>query len=135
MSLEANKALVRRMFDHLDQGNVEVCDAICTSDFLCHYPKTLIPKPQTRDEYKQYLSANAGAFQMQHTSHDLIAEGDKVVWRVTVAGHHEPTGKSVELSATGIGRVRDGQLAEIWVEADYSGMLQELGVTLEQPQS
>jgi hypothetical protein len=66
---------------------------------------------------------------------DVIAEGDTVVQRLTSHGTHQgtfmeipPTGKHLTVTATEIFRLVDGTIAEQWVEADYLGLMQQLGV-------
>ena len=64
---------------------------------------------------------------------DQIAEGDKVVTRVTSYGRHEGDlpgiprrGNDMEMTATVIHRIADGQLAEKWSDKDVLRMLQQL---------
>lgn len=66
---------------------------------------------------------------------DVIAADEKVAARVTLTGTHqgtfqgvEPTGREVEISAIGIFRFEDGKVAEVWLESDQFGALQQLGV-------
>ena len=68
------------------------------------------------------------------TIEDMIAEGDKVMWRFTIRATHTgpfrgipPTGKPVTLTGMALTRMRDGQMAENWNETDDLGMMQ-LGV-------
>jgi predicted ester cyclase len=60
---------------------------------------------------------------------------DKVVTRLTVYGTHERdlpgvprTGNKLEMTATAIHRIADGQLVEHWSNTDELGLLQQLGV-------
>jgi len=66
---------------------------------------------------------------------DMIAEGDKVVTRVTGRGTHsgrrmqiEPTNAVVEAKGINIDRVVDGRIVEHWGEADTVAMLLQMGV-------
>ena len=66
---------------------------------------------------------------------DQIAEGDKVVTRMTARGTHEgdlpgipATGNRLEMTATAIHRIEDGKLAEHWSNKDELAFLQQLGV-------
>jgi hypothetical protein len=70
---------------------------------------------------------------------DMIAEGDKVVARVTASGTHQgefmgiaPTGNRVEFSAIDIARIAEGKIVEHWSNSDQLGMMQQLGV-MERP--
>jgi SnoaL-like polyketide cyclase len=70
-----------------------------------------------------------------HHIEDQIAEGDKVVTRIRVAGTHEDdlpgiskTGNKLETTATVTHRTENGRLAEKWSNKDELGLLQQLGV-------
>lgn len=69
------------------------------------------------------------------TVEDTVAADDRVALRFTLNGTHEgpflgaePTGQEVQLTGMAICRVEDGEIAEIWLESDQSGVLQQLGV-------
>jgi predicted ester cyclase len=69
------------------------------------------------------------------TIEDLIAEGDKVVVRMTMHGTQQgalgsipPTGKQVALSTIDVVRIAGGQIAEEWGIDDRLGLLQQLGL-------
>jgi predicted ester cyclase len=67
---------------------------------------------------------------------DQIAEGDRVVTRLTAHGRHEgdlpgpipATGNELRVSAVAIHRIVDGKLAEHWSGSDELGLLVQLGV-------
>jgi steroid delta-isomerase-like uncharacterized protein len=77
----------------------------------------------------------ADAFPDLHiTVEDLIAEGDRVVGRVTFRGTHSKdfqgmpaTGKQIEMQVIDILRVEDGKIMERWGVADNLAMMQQLG--------
>ncbi len=89
---------------------------------------------------KQYFSSLHSAFPDVHMDvEDMIAEGDKVVARVSVSGTHQgefmgidPTGNRVTITGIDILRIVDGKVVEHWGNFDDLGMLQQLGV-MEQP--
>lgn len=69
------------------------------------------------------------------TIEDMVAEGDKVVVRVTATGTHQgdfmgipATGKPFKYQEIHIARIADGKMAEHWGVEDTLGMLQQLGV-------
>jgi ketosteroid isomerase-like protein len=70
-----------------------------------------------------------------HVIEDQVAEGDKVVTRLTVYGAHEgdlpgipKTGNKMEMTAVAIHRIADGKIAEHWSNTDELGLMQQLGV-------
>jgi predicted ester cyclase len=69
------------------------------------------------------------------TIEDMIAEGDKVVVRMTMHGTQQgplgsipPTGKQVALSTIDIVHIAGRQIAEEWGIDDRLGLLQQLGL-------
>lgn len=67
---------------------------------------------------------------------DQIAEGDRVVTRVTFQGTHlgatsgvEPTGRRVSYQGIAIDRVVGGKVVEAWHQADQISLLRQIGVT------
>lgn len=78
------------------------------------------------------LSAFSGT---SSTVEDVIAEGDKVVTRITFRGTHTgdmmgipPTGRSVTVDETIIDQFADGRIVESWRLFDQMAMMQQLGL-------
>jgi predicted ester cyclase len=81
------------------------------------------------------LGVSCRLFTLYVTIEDMIAEGDKVVVRMTMRGTQQgalggipPTGKQVAVSTIDIVRIEGGQIAEEWGIDDRLGMLQQLGL-------
>ena len=87
------------------------------------------------NSHKQFIGGLSKAFPDLHFKiEDILAEGDKVAYRLTVTGTHkgefqgiQPTDKKVSFSSTGISNIVDGKVAEDWVEADVMGLMQQIG--------
>jgi predicted ester cyclase len=136
MSSEKHKALYRRfMTEVANRGNLGVADEILSADVVEH--ETLPPGlARNRDGIKQLFTLIRKAFPDLHiTVEDLIAEGDRVVARVTLKGTHRgefmgiaPTGRPVAYEAIDISRIAGGKLVEHWGIPDYLTLLQQLGV-------
>jgi predicted ester cyclase len=85
---------------------------------------------------KQMLPAFHTAFpDLRMTVGELIAEGDKVAYRLTVTGTHtgefmgiQATGKRVTFTETHIDQIAHGKLVRHDGDFDQLGMLQQLGV-------
>lgn len=139
MSLEQNKALVRRLFkEDLNEADQEtrsrVADEIVAVDFVDH---TNPPELQYGlESHKQIVTILHTSFPDLHWEYEEpIAEGDKVAMRVTMYATHNgeffgipPTGKQVKVSGSHILRVANGKIAEHWGNSDDLGMMQQLGV-------
>jgi steroid delta-isomerase-like uncharacterized protein len=132
---EANKALARRLYDELaSQGNLSLADEIVAEDFVDHNPPG--PGiPPGREGLKQVFTTFRSAFpDLRMRVEDQIAEGDKVVSRLTVSGTNQgdfmgmpATGKSASIGVVDILRFEGGKITERWGEADFMGMMQQLG--------
>jgi predicted ester cyclase len=91
MSTEDNKAHVRCYLEEAwNKGNVGIIDELMASDYARYMSGPA--QPLNREGQKQRITAFRKAFPDLHlTMDDLIAEGDQVVFRVTVRGTHQDT--------------------------------------------
>ena len=136
MSLEENKAIVRRFFEEVpNKGNLSAIDEFFTEDVVDHYPSSPEQAPGSNG-VKQALTMLREAFpDMKITVEDMIAEADKVAIRVTTNGTHQgpirgipATGKQIITTSFVIFRIEDTKIAERWALGDRLGMLQQLGI-------
>ena len=135
MSTEQNKSVVRRWIEEgWNKGNLAVIDQVYIPNYVQHEPA-----PETvnsSEALKHYVGAYRTAFPDLNLSiEDLIAEGDKVVWRFKSSGHQSgpfmgmpATGKSGSITGIVIFRLENDRIAEAWVNIDALGLLQQLGV-------
>ena len=132
MSTEQNKAIVRRWVEGgWNAGNLDLVDELYADDYTLHDPT--MPVHGT-ESFKQYVAMYRGVFPDMHfTIEDMVAEGDRVVWRITARGTHQgalmgipPTGKQVAISAIIISRFSAGKWTEDWLNIDMLGMLQQI---------
>jgi len=135
MSIEENKAAVRRFYEEVwGKGNLDVADELSVENFVDHNP--VDPNlPPGIEGFKQIVPMFRTAFpDLQFTVEDLIADGDKVVSRLTIRATHKgefmgilPTGKQATITAIDIVRIVDGKMVERWGEVDMFRLMQELG--------
>jgi predicted ester cyclase len=66
---------------------------------------------------------------------NIFAEGDRVIAHFTVSGTQQgaflgipSTGKHATITDIEIVRIAKGKFVEIWVQADFLGLLQQFGV-------
>ena len=83
MPVEENKALFRRIIDEVfNDKNIGVVDELLSEDFVDHSPPPGVEP--SREGLKQMVDMFTGAFPDLHVQiDDLIAEGDRVVGRMT----------------------------------------------------
>jgi steroid delta-isomerase-like uncharacterized protein len=135
MSTEENKALVRRFYDevHNKQNRAAVDDFIDPNIVDHATPPGL---PGGIEGARQFTGMLLTAFpDHQVTVEYMIAEGDKVVARLTVRGTHQgaflgipPTGRRWTFTAIDIIRIAGGKIVEHWNNYDALGLMQQLGV-------
>jgi steroid delta-isomerase-like uncharacterized protein len=136
MAAEENKALVRRFYEAIDAGDLDAMDELVAEDYINHHPPPFPLDGDGRDALKQMFQILWEATPGRHEIEDQIAEGDKVVTRLTAHGRHErdlpgpipASGNELHVSAVAIHRIADGKLAEHWSGTDELGLLVQLGV-------
>jgi steroid delta-isomerase-like uncharacterized protein len=134
MSTEANKALVSRHFAAIwNQHQLDVADELVASDYHSHFP---VPgQPPGIAGFKYAVQSLYTSFpDLMISVDDLIAEGDKVVARLTAQGTHQgvfrgipPTGRVVTWTGIRIFRIAEGKIVEHWANWDDLSLLQQLG--------
>lgn len=136
MMLEENKAIVQRFYAEMDAGNVEAMDELVAEDYIDHNPPPLPGLPAGREGLKEALKIFWKATPGRHEIEDQVAEGDKVVTRLTAYGRHEgdlpgplpATGAKIRQTAVAIHRIANGRIVEHWSDRDDLGLMQQLGV-------
>lgn len=134
MSPEENKALVRRFYEEIDKGNIDILDELVAQDYIDHSPPPFPGLAPGREGVKQAFRVFLRATPGYHQIEEQIAEGDKVVTRMTSFGKHEGdlpgaprTGNDLKMTSITIHRIENGKLAEKWSEKDVLGYLQQIG--------
>jgi predicted ester cyclase len=135
MSTEVNKASMRRFYEEaFNKKNRAAIDEFIDPTQVDHAapPGTPGGLEGARQTVTMYLTAFPDLY---FTVEDFIAEGDKVVARLTVRGTQQgifmgipPTGKHATVTAIDINRMVGGKSVEHWLEMDMLGLLQQLGV-------
>ncbi len=135
MTTAQNKALVREFVDLINAQDLNTALTLFSPNFVDHTPPAGGFPPGLEGVYAFFTMQFAAFPDARITSQDMIAEGDKVVHRMSGEGTHQgefmgvpPTGRRITWSFIDIWRIADGQLAEHWVEADIMGVMQQLGV-------
>ena len=137
VSVEANKALVRRVFDDVySTGDVAAIDEFFAADFARHRPGA--PDTMGTAAMKEYVTRTRAVFSdLRVTVDELIGEGDQVAARVTA--HALQRGPFLGIPATDLAvsiaevqffRIADGKVSEVWVLGDVFGLLQQLGAVV-----
>lgn len=115
---------VQRLIDEVwNDGNYDVLPDLVADDYVGHLPIGDHYGPEgLRIDIAAYRAALPD---LVATVHDLLAAGDKIVRRYTLAGtHRQPfmglpaSDVLVELHGIAIDRLADGKLIESWIQID-----------------
>jgi predicted SnoaL-like aldol condensation-catalyzing enzyme len=117
LSLEANKALVRRFIEEVQsQHKIMAVDEIMDPNMIEHFgpPSSL----NSVEAFKKFFAGFIAAFpDVKAVIHSQVAEGDKVV-----------THKTFHIELIDIFRISGGKLMEHWAVVDWMSVMQQLGV-------
>jgi steroid delta-isomerase-like uncharacterized protein len=132
-----NKDLARSFINALNERNVEAAVAGLAEDFVNH---GALPGAQGRDAVPRLVGMLWKAMpDLKYRIDDVIAEGDRVVCRVTMTGTHTgpfefkhmpfpATGREVVTEQIHVFRIANGKAVEHWLGRDDIGMFRQLGV-------
>jgi predicted ester cyclase len=136
MGLQDNKAVVQRLFDAINSGNLDELPQVVAPDAVDHNA-VIFMQPEGPGGVQEGIRMLLEGFPDLHLStEELIAEGDQVVARFILSGTNTgnyrglpaPTQQHFESEAIAILRVAAGRVVEIRGTADRLGMLTQLGI-------
>ncbi len=134
MSRETNKDIIRRYYEDLwNRWDPAVADELISGEIA--FRGSLGVTVRGLEGFKGYVRQVRAAFPDFHNAiEDLIAEGDKVVARLTYRGTHRgelfgiaPTGRQVVYTGIAIFRIAGSKIADGWVLGDTWDLRQQLG--------
>jgi len=139
MPTEENKAIVRRFWEEIFKGNLDVIDELVAPDYVQYMPDKT--NAFGNKGLKAMFQKSRSFYSDQKTTIlDLLADGDKVVLRVRNEYTHTgdvptpwggsipPTGKRLHMTETIIFQLADGKIVADWGVGDNSAELLELGL-------
>jgi len=133
MLSEPNKAVARRYFKAYETGDIEAVMEFIDPHYVLHPGGG---KPLNYDARKRDEMVFFSAFSdIQAVVEDQIAEGDKVVSRITMYCTHtgeyqgiSATGKRIAITYIDIALIKAGKIVEEWVEFDMMNILHQISV-------
>lgn len=128
--------IARRFVEEaINQRNMAVFDELVAPDVIYHVPSAPGGVAQGRDALRHLRNDLVAAFPDLHIAiASIIAEGDEVSWRGTVAGAQRqrfgdiaPMGKHAGVAVGEFYRIVNGKIAGAWVFYDTRSVRQQLG--------
>jgi steroid delta-isomerase-like uncharacterized protein len=136
MTGEENRKLVRRFFEEVfNKQDQRAATEIIAPAFVAHHPA--FPGGIRGPEGIMQMTAmfHAAFPDLHYSPLDLIADGDKVAVRWSASGTHQgpfqgfpATGRPVTITGIDIFRLGDKCIEEAWVNSDFLGLMQQLGM-------
>ncbi len=131
ISLEANKAIIRSLYDADNKKDWTILDEVISPDF---FEATL--QLRGPEAYKQFTTTFFTGFpDWQETIEDIVAEDDKVWVYVKGTGTHtgefwglDPTGKTMTIMMVQMWRLVDGKVVQKQSVADELEAYEQAGV-------
>jgi serine phosphatase RsbU (regulator of sigma subunit)/ketosteroid isomerase-like protein len=119
MSLEENKRVVRAFIEAQNEGDVVALRDLMAPDFVDH--SVLPGQGSSREAYIQGVAEDNAAFSdARLIVEEQLAEGDKVMTRLSVRGQHDRAiftdGATLDTTAITVNRVVGGKIAAEWSE-------------------
>jgi predicted ester cyclase len=127
VSAEENRAMLRRLVDAHNTGNMDVFDELFAPELA----------EQTKQEYAAFRSAFPD---WREEIVDVVVEEDKVAGRFRCYGTHRgemrgiaPTGRRMDVDEVYFLRVQDGKFVEFWGLEDNLTRMRQLGLLPPRP--
>jgi predicted ester cyclase len=138
MSVEDNKALVRRFYEEVwDRGNTDFAFEVFADNYVRHDFRATDAVPGPEGQKKIADDFRAAFPDLAFTVDIIVGEQDYVVGRWTAKGTHsgrwgaiEPSGRQVAFSGANIFRFEGGKVAEIWNHRDDLGLREQVGAPI-----
>jgi len=137
MSIEDNKAAAAAVVERvMNQGDLAAVEEYYAAGYVEHDVLPLAIPPGLEGIRQLFGMLRAAFPDLHYDVDDVVAEGDKVVQRVTGSGTMHgslfglpATGRPASWSEIHISRFDGGKVVEHWSVTDQLGMLQQLGLT------
>ena len=125
MSIEENKTMIRRVYELVNQGNLDAYwDDFCSPGLIEH----LTDRDMNKEQAKKFeADALVNMTDLNITLNDMVAEGDKVAVLVTWRWTQKDTNKKIEMTNANLYKIAGGKIAECWNVTDIR-LAQQLGV-------
>lgn len=136
---DKNKTTARRIYDEVfSDGRYEVLDQILSPSFVNH--DSAMPMNGAGPAAMRMVveTIRMGFPDLRMMVEDQVAERDRVMTRWMARGTHRgsfmgkpPTNRSASIGGVTVDRFENGKIVESWVNWDSAGLMQQLGIRVE----
>jgi steroid delta-isomerase-like uncharacterized protein len=124
---------MQKYVDSASQGKLNIINELLDRNYVYHGIGE--ESRLSKEEYLNFLNEVRQAFPDFNVHiDDLVAEDDRVAYRMTLSGTHKgefkgiaATGKKFTIPTIGVISFKDGRIAEEWEIYDAIGMMSQLG--------
>lgn len=113
----------------------QIWDELMSPDVVYYFNSTAEPIVGLQANKEFNVSLFEGFPDIYQTIEDMIAEGDKVVYRTSIQGTHTgtflgtpPTGRAVRINDFTMLHISDGKIVEWWYECNLLEMMRQIGL-------
>jgi C-1 hydroxylase len=132
VSAAENKAVVRKLIDAWNDGDINALMTFWSPTMVHHGRSGTVSADDTAAEMRRFLEAFPD---LRMELHSVVAEGDLVATRMTMHATHTgsymglpPTGREVSCTLMGQLLIVDGAVADHWGVADALAILVQIGM-------
>jgi predicted ester cyclase len=124
---ESNKAVMRRWIEEgHNRDNLKLLDETFAASYVAHLADGKTADFAKLREVEEGFHRDFADIHI--TIHDMVAEGDRVVTRSTIAATHRASGKRMDVTAMSLARFETGKVVEDWMNMDELRMMTQLGL-------
>ena len=131
----SNKEVIHRWVEAINRGRLDFLDEIVKPDFVRHCEATPGVDVRSLEDFKTFDHQTREIFGGLAIKNEmLVAEGDKVAFWGSLGATQKgawarfpATGKRFESDISGVFRLEDGMIAELWITWDNLSGLMQLG--------
>ncbi|NJK38882.1 MAG: ester cyclase [Oscillatoriales cyanobacterium RM2_1_1] len=141
MLIEQNRVIALRFAQEgwgTNPGWEKIWDELMAPEVVHHFNSGAEPIVGLAANKVFNASLFGGFPDVKHRIEDMVAEGEKVVYRTTIHGTHTgeflgipPTQKSVKINDFTLLRIVEGKIVEWWYECNLLRVMQQLGLMAE----
>jgi predicted ester cyclase len=128
------RTLYTRLLAAMNARDFAAAEALMAPDAVNHTP---IPgEPPGIEGFHYRMGVLTQAFpDLRFVTEDVVSEGERIATRGAIVGTNggsfmgaPPTGRPVRVPYIDLLRFVDGKMTEHWVQADFVGLMQQLGL-------